>query len=112
MARKGKWLGPEEYKALVEANKAKTRSVDQNGYVSIRRPWPSNGWVKEHRYVMELEIGRRLFPNETVHHRNGVRDDNRLENLELWASHHPPGQRVEDLVEWAKDILSLYGESN
>lgn len=64
--------------------------------------------VMEHRWVMEQEIGRSLIAGETVHHINGIRHDNRIENLELWSSSHPPGQRVADKVEWAKEILSLY----
>lgn len=62
----------------------------------------------EHSVVMESVIGRSLLPEETVHHKNGQRDDNRPENLELWSTSQPPGQRVADKVEWARQILALY----
>jgi hypothetical protein len=64
--------------------------------------------VPEHRWIMERRLGRQLLPEETVHHINGVRDDNRTENLELWSSSHPPGQRVDDKVTWAVRILRQY----
>jgi hypothetical protein len=57
---------------------------------------------------MEDYLGRKLLPEETVHHINGDGTDNRIKNLELWSSSHPCGQRVEDKLTWAKEIIELY----
>ena len=84
----------------------RTGSLDKNGYVVTT----INGVAKmEHRRVMEKKIGRELRAHETVHHVNGVRTDNRPENLELFSSRHGKGQRVSDKVEFAKSILTEYG---
>ena len=62
----------------------------------------------EHRYVMEQHIGRPLLKHETVHHISGERADNRIENLELFSSSHPAGQRIQDKLKHSKEIIAMY----
>lgn len=85
----------------------------QGGYIMIFRPnHPNadvNGCVREHCFVLSEHIGRPLKKNESVHHINGLRDDNRIENLELWHRGQCPGQRLEEKIAWAKKFLEDYG---
>jgi hypothetical protein len=82
------------------------RTIDKSGYVLLLSPGHphanSGGYVREHRLVMEQTVGRYLRPEEVVHHRNGVKDDNRPENLQLYASNG--AHKMEDMFgnQWAK----------
>jgi HNH endonuclease len=74
--------------------------LDDHGYVVTKDGRRKNGRGLKHRLVMEQILNRPLEPFENVHHKNGVRHDNRPENLELWTKPQPSGQRPEDLVAW------------
>ena len=86
--------------------------TSKDGYVVVSaKEHPAankNGKIAEHKLVMEKKLGRYLEPNENVHHKNGIRNDNSIDNLELWNVSQPRGQRVDDKTEWAIQHLKRY----
>lgn len=104
---KGKRHSEEARRAMSRANKGKTVSRETrakisevkkihrqghkkkrpDGYIYVYFPdhpcSSEEGYIMEHRVVMEKEIGRYIHPDEVVHHKNHVRNDNRIENLQL-----------------------------
>lgn len=88
--------------------------LTKSGYFQITKVGHPNctskmGRISEHTYLMSEYLGRPLRKGESVHHKNGIRSDNRIENLELWHKGQPAGQRVPDKIKWAKEFLEFYG---
>jgi hypothetical protein len=89
------------------------KTYHKKGYVMRSCPGhpratQNSSYVFEHILVMEEYLGRYLLPGENVHHKYGVRDDNRLEVLELWTTPQPSGIRASDAVVWAREVLARY----
>ncbi len=113
--RNGGDAGSAEIKVKAGHRRGKDRWQDaKTGYWWVRRPdHPNayaNGCLQEHTAVMSEMLGRPLVKGENVHHKNGQRDDNRPENLELWSTHQPKGARVLDKLEWARELVDRYGD--
>jgi hypothetical protein len=97
---------------FVALAKRQSDRVDDQGYVQSYAPEHPNARkskrVPKHRLVMSEFLGRPLKANENVHHINGNKSDNNLDNLELWVTTQPKGQRPQDLIKYAKRILRTY----
>lgn len=101
-------------KRAAEGPRPKREQSRSRGYRGLYLPGHpmagKNGYALEHRVVMSEIVGRPLHRDEQVHHKNGRKWDNRPENLELFSTSHPAGQRPHELVAWAKEILQRYVE--
>lgn len=82
-----------------------TKKVNPDGYVVVKTGRTKSEWELEHRLVIEHKLGKPLAPGQNVHHLNGNRADNHVENLELWNVPQPSGVRDDDFRKYVQRVL-------
>jgi hypothetical protein len=99
-----------EFKGKKSLCECPLRYTEKSGYIRWQWRMPDGRRVilLEHRMVMAGMLKRELYAHENPHHKNGVKDDNCPENLELWSTFQPAGQRIEDKTAWAIKWLEQY----
>lgn len=105
----GRWLRHGDPNVCTRPYPVGHRLVVKGGYIQIKT---EGGREFEHRLVMEEYLGRPLYSDESVHHKNNIKDDNSIENLELWHRGHPSGGRIKDLLVWAHELIERYGQES
>ncbi|MDR3263652.1 MAG: HNH endonuclease [Clostridiales bacterium] len=79
-----KW---QKFKNMITDNFLHPKQKTKKGYIKVYRPYEpntqKNGYIYEHRYNIQQEIGRPLEENEIVHHKNGIKNDNKIKNLQI-----------------------------
>ncbi len=104
------------YKPYIPVPKNNSRK-DSYGYVRLYKPnhnylnyesKSQSRWIGEHISAMSEYLQRPIQKGEQIHHKNGIRNDNRIENLELWSKSHPSGQRVKDVIDFCRWYLEKY----
>jgi hypothetical protein len=84
-------------------------SINSRGYREIKHG--QNRGKLEHRLVWEKYYNVKLKPHQNIHHINGDKLDNRIENLELWDTSQPKGQRVEDKINYYYSLVKEYKDN-
>jgi hypothetical protein len=81
-------------------------TVNGKGYLEYRHGELRG--VREHRWLYEQHYGIKLLPHQNIHHINGIRTDNRIENLELWDTSQPAGQRIDEKINFYFNLLQEF----